>query len=153
MRLFLATILIIVLFTSFRKADPIARLTCRSESGRTLFNAELPSLTFMLKAEFIIDSAKLTFSSQDASDIIFDPDNKVFTICLESPSEDPKAYKFLKFWGIPSSFRKIKSKKGPDGQYHDSYQFRAKMFGTEPRPNDEFGNTKTIVLNCTLDYE
>ena len=94
----------------------------------------------------------MTFSFQDRSNIIFDPDNKVFTVFLESKSDDPKSRKFLKFWALPSFFKKVKTEKGPGTEFHDTYEFRAKLYATEPRKTNE-PNTKTIELICTLDYE
>ncbi len=152
MRKIFTAILIISFFTSFRNGEPVAILACRSESGRTTFTAELPGCSYLDKAELTIDGSKLNFSSQDKGSIIFDPDNKVFTVCLESKSNDQKTYKFLKFWVLPSSFKKVKSEKGPGTEFHDTYEFHAKLFSTEPRKINE-RTTKTIELICTLDYE
>src|SRR5438105_12431411 len=133
MRKFFTTILLVALLTSFRPGETVATLTCKSESGRTTFTAELPSGSYLDKAELNIDGSKLIFSLDDRSSIIFDPDNKVFTIFLRSKSDDPKAYKFLKFWALPSSFKKVKSEKGPGTEFHDTYEFHAKLYATEPR--------------------
>ena len=118
----------------------------------TVTPAELPSCSYLDKAELNIDGSKLTFTFQDKSNIIFDPDNKVFTVFLESKSDDPKAYKFIKFWALPSSFKKVKSDKGPGTEFHDTYEFQAKLYATESRKTNE-PKTKTIELICTLDYE
>jgi len=152
MRIFCIILIVAGLLTSFRPGEPVATLTCKSESGRTTFTAELPSCSYLDKAELNIDGFKLTFSSQDRSNIIFDPDNKVFTVFLESKSDDPKSHKFLKFWALPSFFKKIKTEKGPGTELHDTYEFRSKLYATEPRKTSE-PNTKTIELICTLDYE
>lgn len=152
MRRFIIILIIVGLLTSFRPGEPVATLTCKSESGRTTFTAELPSCSYLEKAELVIDKSKLQFVVMDRSNIIFDPDNQVFTIVLESKSDDPKEYKFLKFWALPSSFKKTKSKKGSGSQFHDTYEFHAKLYATEPR-NISQPNTKTIELICTLDYE
>jgi hypothetical protein len=152
MRKFCITLIVAGLLTSFRPGEPVATLACKSESGRTIFTAELPSCSYLDKAELNIDGSKLTFSFQDRSNIIFDPDNKVFTVFLESKSDDRKTYKFLKFWALPSSFKKVKSEKGPGTEFHDTYEFHAKLYATEPRKTSE-SNTKTIDLICTLDYE
>lgn len=116
--------------------------------GRKKF---LPNCSYLEKAEFVIDKSKSQFGAMDHSNIIFDPDNKVFTVFLQSKSEDPKEYKFLKFWELPSSFKKTKSKKGTGSEFHDTYEFSAKLYATEPR-NISQPNTKTIELICTLDY-
>jgi hypothetical protein len=152
MRRFITILLVVGFITSFRPGEPVATLTCKSESGRTTFTAVLPSCSYLEKAELIIDKSKLQFEAMDRSYIIFDPDNKVFTVFLESGSNDPKAHKFLKFWAVPSSFKKTKSEKGTGSEFHDTYQFHAKLYATEPRNISE-PNTKTIELVCTLDYE
>jgi hypothetical protein len=127
-------------------------LTCKSGSGKTTFTAVLPSCSYLEKAELIIDGSKLAFSDKDKCNVIFDSGNKVFTVYLESKAEDPKAYKFLKFWALPSSFKKTKSEKKFGTQFHDTYEFRANLYATEPRGKSD-SNTKTIKLICTLDYE
>jgi hypothetical protein len=152
MQRFIIILTIASFLTSFRPGEPVATLTCKSLSGKTTFSAILPSCTYLEKAELIIDKSKLQFEAMDHSNIIFDPENKVFTVFLESKSDDPKAYKFLKFWALPSSFKKIKSEKGSGSQFHDIYEFHAKLYATEPRKTSK-PNTKTIELICTLDYE
>jgi len=152
MRIFLSSFLVGVLLTSFKPGEPIATLTCKSISGRTTFTATLPSCSYLEKAQLSIDGSKLSFSADDNSKIIFDPDNQVLTIYLESNSHDPKNYKFLKFWALPSSFKKTKTQKGSGSEFHDTYEFKAKMYATEPRQVKE-PNTKTIELECTLDFE
>jgi hypothetical protein len=152
MRRFLIILIIVGQLTSFRIGEPVATLKCKSESGRTTFTAELPSCSYLEKAEFVIDKSKLQFVAMDRSNIIFDPDNQVLTIFLESKSDNPKEYKFLKFWALPSSFKKTKSEKGSGSEFHDTYEFRAKLYATEPRSINQ-PNTKTIELICTLDYE
>jgi len=152
MRTFLTVTIILVIFTSFKPGEPIATLRCQSQSGRTIFIATLPSCSYLEKAELNIDGSKLSFVAEDRAHIIFDPDNKVLTVFLQSKSDDPKEYKFLKFWALPVTFKKIKSEKGSGSQFHDTYDFHAKMYATEPRKVAE-PNTKTIELICTLDYE
>jgi hypothetical protein len=152
MRKFFTTFALAILLTSFRRGEPEATLTCKSGSGRTIFTAELPSCSYLENAELSIDGAKLVFSAEDKSYIIFDPDNKVLTIFLETRSDNPKSYKFLKLWALPSTFKKTKSDRGAGTQFHDTYEFHAKLYATEPR-NIGDANTKTIELNCVLDYE
>ena len=152
MQKFFTSIVFITLFTLYRPGEPVATLTCKSESGRTTFTAVLPGCSYLENAQLSIDGSKLTFSTEDKSNIIFDPDNKVFTIFFESTSDEPKTHKFLKFWALPSSFKKVKSEKGPGTEFHDTYEFRAKFYSTKPR-NTEEPKTKTIELICKLDYE
>jgi len=152
MRTFIIIPILVGLLTSFGPGEPVATLTCKSESGRTTFTATLPGCSYLEKAELIIDKSKLQFVFTDRSNIIFDPGNNVLTIVLESKSDEPKEYKFLKFWALPSSFKKVKSEKGSGSEFHDTYEFRAKLYATEPRKVSE-PNTKTIELICTLDYE
>ena len=152
MRIFLSFLLVGVCLTSFQPGEPVATLTCKSSSGRTTFTATLPSCSYLEKAQLSIDGSKLSFSAEDNGKIIFDPDNQVLTIYLESNSNDPKDYKFLKLWALPSSFKKTKSKKGTGSEFHDTYEFKAKMYATEPRKVNE-PNTKTIELECILDYD
>lgn len=144
----LFSILTLVLFSSFKFGEPVATLNCKSVSGRTFFKAEIPSGSYLDNAEFIVDNAKLDFSMQDNNAIIFDPDNKVLTVYLES--KDSK--KFLRFWAIPSSFKKVSSEKGPGTEFHDVYEFHAKIEASDPR-NGKQPNTPRIELVCTLDYE
>lgn len=152
MRILFTISILLTVFTSFKPGEPVATLTCKSQSGRTIFTATLPSCSYLEKAELSIDESKLIFSAEDRSTIIFDPENKVFTVFLQSKSDEPKEYKFLKFWALPDTFKKIKSMKEVGSQFHDSYEFHAKMYATEPRKLNE-PNTKTIELICTMEYE
>ncbi len=144
------SLIIFATLTSFKPGVPTATLTCKSESGRTLFTAELENCTSLRTAEFAIDDAKHTFKFDDLSGVIFDPENKIFTLYLQS--KDQKKGHFVKFWALPITFRKVKSEKGDGSQFHDVYEFKAKIYGREPRKGFEY-NTKEIELNCTLDYE
>jgi hypothetical protein len=152
MKRLLAGVIILLILTSFMPGEPVATLTCKSESGRTKFTAVLPSCAYLESAELSIDGSKLQFSDEDGSYIIFDPTNRVFTVFLESKRGDAKDYRFLKFWADPSSFKKVKSENGTGSQFHDSYEFKAYVYATEPRQVKE-PNTKTIELLCTLEYE
>ncbi len=89
---------------------------------------------------------------RDDSKVIFDTDNKVLTIAQESSPNDPRHSKFLKFRRIPSTFKLTKHETGGGSQFHDVYEFRAKIYATEPRRGFD-PNTKVIELICTLDYE
>jgi hypothetical protein len=152
MRTLLIIASLLTVFASFKPGESVATLTCKSQSGRTIFTATLPSCSYLEKAELTIDESKLIFSAEDRSTIIFDPENKVFTVFLQSKSSEPAAYKFLKFWALPDMFKKIKSIKGSGSEFHDTYEFHAKMYATEPRKLNE-PNIKTIELICTLEHE
>mgnify|MGYP001598064422 CR=1 FL=1 len=152
MKFFLFSIFCSIL-TSFKPGEPVGTLTCKSESGRTIFTAILPSCSYLEKAELSVDGSKSSFMTDDATaKVIFDPENKVFTVYIESINQDPKIHKFLQLWAIPSTFKKTSGKKGPGTEFHDTYAFKAKLFGTDPRKNTDL-NTPTIELNCILDYE
>jgi hypothetical protein len=146
------TLICLVSLTSLRPGVPLATLTCKSESGRTFFTAELPECRFLVKGEFSIDGSKLNFGQTDFSSIIFDSENKVFTMGLQSDPNPSKKTFFLQLWAIPSTIKKIKSEKGSGSQFHDIYEFKAKIYATEPRKGFD-NNTKIIELNCTLDYQ
>ena len=127
-------------------------LTCRSESGRTFFNAKLEDGINLESAEFVIDGVKNSFTDKDKIYTIFDPGNQVYTIWLEeNVGEQNQLGKFVKFWAIPSTFKLIYT----DGQPslpHEKYTFKAKIFGREPKKGFEL-NSKVIELNCTLELE
>ncbi|MDR6968486.1 hypothetical protein J2X31_002509 [Flavobacterium arsenatis] len=145
------TILIFLIFftlTSFNNGSGTAFLTCKSDSGRTEFNAELQDIIGVLeKTELRIDDTKMNYSSYE-SHIIFDPKNGILTMYIndETTNKYPD-HKYLKFWAIPSSFKIIKNESG-----HQVYEFKAIIEGTEPRKNKE-SHIPKIVLNCKLEYE
>jgi hypothetical protein len=152
MRSFFITLVVLAFLTSFRPGEPAATLTCKSESGRTTFTAVLPACSYLVQAELIIDRSKLRFEPMNRCSIVFDPDNQVFTVFLESSSDRLYEHKFLKFWAVPSTFVKTRSEKGTGSEFHNTYEFRAKLYATEPR-RVSGPNTKTIELVCTLDYQ
>ena len=149
-RSILILILIFLAFTSFKfPGSNTAYLKCKSESGRTLFNAELQDITGLLeKAVFEVDQKKLEFNNQDDAYTIFDPNAGVFTVYItgKTNQEFPNS-RFVEFWAIPSTFKTILS-----GHDHQKYQFRAKLEATEPRKNKDL-RTPQIELICTLEYE
>jgi hypothetical protein len=125
-----------------------AVLTCKSDSGRTSFYAELQDITGVLeKAEFVVDGTKMNFKTEE-SNIIFDEKEKVFTMKIIDPKDDKFEYgKYIEFYAIPSTFKILKTKVGGD-----KYQFKGIIRGTEPRNNK--GNfLPTIQLNCVMIYE
>jgi hypothetical protein len=151
MRSLLYYLFIALVLTSYKQGEPIATLNGKSSSGRTIFTAELPSCSYLEKAELSVDGSKLKFSVSDGCKIIFDPESQVFTVYLES-TDEKNGRKFLQFWALPSTFKKTKSERGPGSQFHDTYEFHAKVYATEPRKVKE-STTKIIELVCTMDYE
>jgi hypothetical protein len=145
--LFLIVFLGITSFKSVGSAT--AYLNCVSESGRTAFKAEIQDIDGGLeKAELTIDGVKLNFTEEDNSNIIFDSKNGVFTIAIESnPSKGFSKYRFLKFWAIPKSFKTI-----IENNTEGKYEFRAKMYSTEPRKGKDL-QTPEIEMNCELKYK
>jgi hypothetical protein len=123
-------------------------LTCKSESGRTVFKAEIEECNTLQNAELIIDSSKSSFNYKDNEHVVCDLDNHVLTIFVETKDQT----RFLKFWAIPSSFKTILDKSGPGSQFHKIYEFKAIIFGRDPRQGKEY-NTPEIEINCRLDYE
>lgn len=145
---------ILLLFTSFtgKYGTREGTLICKSESGRSLFNAKLEDGTGLESAEFIIDGAKNSFTYKDETHAIFDPANQVYTICIDEKTEGQKGDgKFIKFWAIPATF-KLVSTDGKRSLPHEVYTFKAKIFGREPRKGFEY-NSKVIELDCTLELE
>ena len=141
-------LLIFLTLTSFNVGSGTAFLTCKSDSGRTEFNAELQDIIGILeKAELRIDDTKMKYFTE-YSNIIFDPKNGVLTMYInDATTKEYPNHKYLKFWSIPSSFKIIKNNSG-----QQVYEFQAIIEGTEPRKNKEFHMPK-IVLNCKLVYE
>lgn len=142
-------ILVFIIHTSFKiNGSGSAILTCKSDSGRTSFYAELQDITGSLeKAEFEVDGTKMVFKTTE-SNIIFDEENKVFTMrIVDNKDLDYTDGKYIEFYAIPSTFKVSKTKFG--GKI---YEFKALLKGTEPRK--EKGNyLPTIQLNCKMIYE
>ena len=141
-------ILYIVIFfgiTSFRTVgSSTAYLKCKSESGRTIFNAEIQDIDGGLeKAELIVDGVKLNFDNDDDAKVILDSKNGIYTIFIESKSKS----KFLKFWAIPKTFKTV-----IENSSESKYDFKAKIYSTEPRKGKDL-QTPEIELNCSLNYK
>lgn len=144
--------LICFLATSHKNiGSATAYLNCKSESGRTTFKAEIQDIDGGLeKAELTIDGVKLLFGDEEYANVIFDSKTGVYTIFIESSSQAKKdfsKYKYLKFWAIPKTFKTI-----VENNNEGKYEFKAKMYSTEPRKNKE-NSTPEIELNCTLEYK
>ncbi|TAE16440.1 MAG: hypothetical protein EAY72_04600 [Bacteroidetes bacterium] len=125
-----------------------AYLNGKSESGRTIFKAEIQDIEGLVtKASLLVDGVELSFNEDDNSHIIFDSKNGVYTIVIESKqSEKIHDYRFLKFWAIPKTFKTIVESSG-----ESKYEFKAKLYSTEPRKGKD-SQTPVIELNCTLAY-
>jgi hypothetical protein len=147
---FLASILFS--FTSSKTVGSgTAYLTCKSESGRTLFNAELQDIVGIVeKAELIVDGKRISFSYENGDEAftIFDPGANVFTLYISGkPNNEFPNSRFIEFWAIPTSFKIISS-----DRTHQKYVFKAKVVGTEPRKNKEL-RTPEVIVNCILEYK
>lgn len=141
-------------FTSFRNSGSgTAYLTCKSESGKTIFNAELQDIDGLLqKAELIVDGKKVTFDENDEARTIFDEKNGVFTLYLSgSRNKDFPNGRFVRLWAMPKTFKILKS----DTQAQDQkYEFKAKIEGTEPRKGaDRILRIPQVELTCILEYK
>jgi hypothetical protein len=141
-------IICVSFFTSFRFGEPVAELKCKSISGRTMFEAVLPNLTYHERSHFEVDGVKVDFGIHDRGAVVFDEASKVLTIHLES--EDGS--KFLKFWAIPSTFKQVSGEKRGGTSFKDVYSFKGKIIAKEPRQG-KANLTPEIELDCVLEYE
>ncbi len=151
MKLFLTIVFALTMFGFRSSGSGISILTCKSETGRTLFYAELDDIVEGLqKAELKVDGKKLLFNNDDKSYAIFDPKNGVFTLFLTgSENPDFPNGRFVEFWAIPKTFKTIISNPG-----HQRYEFRGKIEATEPRKGaDKDNRIPQVELICILDYE
>ncbi len=142
--------ILILGFTSFKPTgSATAYLTCKSESGRTSFKAEIQDIDGGLEnAELTIDGVKLNFTGEENSSVIFDSKIGVYTISIESkPNKNFSNYKFLKFWAIPKTFKTI-----VENNEEGNYEFKAKLYSKEPRKGKEL-QTPEIEVNCILKYK
>jgi hypothetical protein len=147
----LFSILLVYCVTLFKPTgSATAYLTCKSESGRTTFKAEISDIDGELQlAELTVDNVKLKFTGDDNAYVVFDRTNGVYTIFLESKpltGSDFSKYKFLKFWAIPKTFNVTTAKDN-----RQVYGFKGKLYSTEPRKGKDL-QTPEIELNCTLEY-
>jgi hypothetical protein len=152
MRKIIVLLITFIGITSFRNVgSATAYLNCKSDSGRTLFKAEIKDIDGGLEnAELTIDGVKLNFTEEENSNVIFDSKNGVYTLSIESKSQlkkDFTKYKYLKFWAIPKTF-KIITENNSEG----IYEFKARLYSTEPRKGKGF-STPEIELNCELKYK
>lgn len=150
MKKIIATGLLLTLYSmSSFAGSGTAILTCESESGRTKFKAYLQDITGLLEgAEFTIDSSTMKFTDNESIYTIFDPNKGVFTIYIEGKTDSIyRHHKYIQFWAIPSTFKTINNSRS-----HQIYEFRAIIYGTEPRPDKEW-HCPEIELICKLEYK
>jgi len=138
--------------TSFKSVgSATAYLNCKSESGRTLFKAEIQDIDGGLEIAILtIDGVKLNFTDEENANVIFDSKNHVYSLHIESNSQSRKdfsKYKFLKLWAIPKTFKTI-----IENNSERKYEFKAKMYSTEPRKGKNL-QTPEIEMNCELKYK
>jgi len=152
MKTILLCFITIVGLTSFKTSvagSGTAYLSCKSESGRTLFNAEIQDIDGIIeKAELTVDGTKLNFNDAENTNIIFDSKNGVYTIAIESTSgKDFAEHRFLKFWAIPKTFKII-----VENSTEAKYEFKARLYSTEPRQGKNL-QTPVIEVSCILEYK
>lgn len=148
-KLFLLILLLAVFTSTVFAGSGTAVLTCESESGRTKLKIYLQDVVGLLEgAEFTIDNSTIKFGNNDEVYTIFDPKNGVFTMHIEGKaSEENPNPKYLQFWAVPLTFKTVKN-----ADYHQIYEFRAKVYGSEPRP-DKAMHCPVIELKCRLEYQ
>ena len=147
---YLLTLIAFPLFlASFNHGEGTARLTCKSQSGRTIFEAEFGVYTELRQAKFTIDKANMPFSYYDRYTVICDPEAKVYTLNIESEVHSNfDTARFVQLWAIPSTFTEESSS---GTEFHDIYKFTAKLRARDPRKGKGY-ETPVILLNSTLTY-
>lgn len=148
MKSILAGLFIALSAFTFLPGSGTAVLTCESESGRTRFTAYLQDITGLLeRAEFAIDGSTMKFTEDEEVYTVFDPEHGVFTLYLKGKTDKTyQNHKYLQFWAIPATFKTVKNERS-----HHVYEFKAIIYGTEPRPGKEM-HCPEIELNCRLEY-
>ena len=149
MRYTLALLFFVFLFTSFKPGVGAAKLSCISESGRTLFEAQFEEYTTIKQAKFTIDKDSMPFYYTDKCYVTFDPDVHVYSLNMESEANGNfDTARYVQLWAIPSSFHKVSSQ---GTEFRDIYKFNAKLKARDPRKGKGF-ETPIILLSCTLTY-
>jgi len=139
---------ILYLFSSFTMGVRMGKLTCKSASGKTLFNATIEDMNALQDASLTIDKEKVDFTYIDGCHITFEAEDKVFTMELESDAHSNfDTLRYVQFWAIPSSFKDITDQPGPD-----IYTFNAKLRAMYPRSGRSH-ESPVIGLTCTLVYD
>ena len=148
MKYFFLSFFILYLFSSFRAGVRIAKLSCKSASGRTVFNAELENMESLQNASLSIDKETVNFTYADKCYVTFYPEDKVLTMHLESEANSNfDTLRYVQFWATPASFKDISEQPGPD-----TYTFNAKLKAMYPR-GEKSHESPVIGLACTLVYE
>jgi hypothetical protein len=138
-----------VFLNSFKNGEGTAKLTCRSQSGRTVFEAEFGEYTILRQAKLTIDGDSTLFYYSDNCTIIFDARAKVYTLNIESIANGNfDTARFVQLWAIPSTF--IEESASGTG-FRDLYRFTAKFKARDPRKGKDY-ETPLILLDCTLRY-
>lgn len=151
MRYVILFLISLISFSFKMPGSGTAHLSCKSESGRTVFTAELQDITGLLeKAELIVDGKKLLFTSEDEAYTIFDDELGVLTIYLSgNANTDFPNGRFIEFWAIPKTFKTIFSDRS-----NQRYEFKARIVGTEPRKGEgKYLHIPQVELNCVLEYK
>lgn len=149
MRYTLSLLLVFFLFASFKPGVGTAKLSCISQSGRTLFEAQFEEYTTIQQAKLTIDKDSIIFNYRDKCYVTFDPSANVYTLNIESEANGNfDTVRYVQLWAIPSTFHEI-SNQGTE--FRDVYKFSAKLKARDPRKGKDF-ETPTILLFCTLTY-
>jgi hypothetical protein len=150
MRHYLALILIVFLFASFAPAGVgTARLSCISQSGRTLFEAEFEEYTTLEHGKLTVDKESMPFYPIDHCYVTFDPEVKVYTLNIESEANSNfDTVRYVQLWAVPASFHEVSTE---GTEFRDIYKFDAKLKARDPRKGKEF-ETPVILISCRLTY-
>ncbi|MGQ0827108.1 MAG: hypothetical protein ACT4ON_01810 [Bacteroidota bacterium] len=140
---------IILLNLSFYSGSNTAVLTCKSNSGKTTFVAYIQDITSTFEgATFTMDKSSIEFDSNENGYVVLDSKSGVFTLFVDGRKTfDYPNGKFIRFWAIPSTFKIITEEHG-----HKVYEFKAKLNGTDPRPN-KTPDSPVVELNCKLEWK
>jgi hypothetical protein len=147
---FVLTFIFFPLFlNAFKTGEGTAKLTCKSQSGRTLFEAEFREYSILRQAKLTVDKDSMPFYYSDRCTVIFDPQAKVYTLNIESEAYGNfDTARFVQLWAVPSSFGEESSFQT---EFQNIYKFTGKLRARDPRKGKEY-ETPLILLNCTLTY-
>ena len=149
MKYLFAFIVFPIFLGGFKRGEGTTYLTCKSQSGRTLFEAEFAEYTVLRKAKIKIDKDSILFDDDDECTVVFDPETKVYTLNIESEKErDFGTHCSVQLWAIPATF----TEESPmELGIQAKYTFTAKIIGKDPRKEKKF-EMPLILLNCTMTY-
>jgi hypothetical protein len=149
MKFVLTFILFPLFLNAFKTGEGTAKLTCKSQSGRTLFEAEFREYSILRQAKLTVDKDSMPFYYSDRCTVIFDPQAKVYTLNIESEAYGNfDTARFVQLWAVPSSFGEESSFQT---EFQNIYKFTGKLRARDPRKGKEY-ETPLILLNCTLTY-